>query len=357
VFPEFLGRGGAYPAWSGRMAAESTGRGGPEGLVTRAVRPLAGRAQAGDHDGESGTMPGRGRDMMDILVGVDGSADADAALRWAMGEASLRGSSVTALLAWAPDDCPTMVLERADVPGAHGIEAAAQQVLQEAVRRVQDPQRPVGVAARAVHRDAADALLDAAGRAEMLVVGHRGAAGRLHRLLMGSVSGTCLHKATGPVVVVRADPGRQTAAAGEHRMVLVGVDGSPASISALRWAAREAELRGAPLRVVHAWAPVPPMYAGYYTGIDGEVMEKAARAVLDESTDQGLTAATDINVDARLMVGGAAQNLITAAAGAQLLVLGARGHGGFAGLLLGSTTHQCLHHAPCPVAVIHGPRT
>jgi nucleotide-binding universal stress UspA family protein len=305
--------------------------------------------------------------MAGIVVGVDGSVDADAALRWALGEAYRRETTVTALLAWAPDDCPKRVLDQADSHQTHSVEAAAQQVLQEAVRRAQDPRRPVGVVARAIYSDAVTALLAATGGDGMLVVGLRGA-GRLHRLLMGSVSAACLHQATGPVVVVRAEAGAAVsagsadrpggpAAGGNRHTVLVGVDGSPASITALRWAAREAAVRDAPLRVVHAWMPLPTMYPGFYSGLDGQVMEKAARAILDDSIDQGGTAATGVDVEARLIVGGTAHSLITAAADAQLLVLGARGHGGFAGLLLGSTTHQCVHHAPCPVAVIHGPRS
>ncbi len=69
---------------------------------------------------------------------------------------------------------------------------------------------------------------------------------------------------------------------------------------------------------------------------------------------KGLGDRTDVTVDAGLMLGAAGTSLIRQAAGAQLLVVGARGHEGFAGLLLGSTSQRCTHHSPCPVAVIHG---
>jgi nucleotide-binding universal stress UspA family protein len=290
--------------------------------------------------------------VANIVVGIDGSADADAALRWAVREAWLRHTTVTAVLAWSPDDCPAAVEERAGTPGVPGVERAAWQVLRDAARRARDARRPVAVFERAVYRDAVDALLDAAGQADMLVVGHHGS-GRLRRFLMGSVSAACLHSARGPVVVVRRDAAPDIPDDG--RGVLVGVDGSPASISALRWAAGEAALRAVPLTVAHAWLPVPPVYAGYYTGTDAAAMERAARAILDDCLDQGLAGGADVAVDARLVLGGAAQGLMVMAAEAQLLVVGSRGHGGFSGLLLGSTSHQCVHHAPCPVAVLRAP--
>jgi nucleotide-binding universal stress UspA family protein len=290
--------------------------------------------------------------VANIVVGVDGSADADAALRWALGEAWLRHTTVTAVLAWSPDDCPAAVEDRAGVPGIPGVETAAWQVLRDAAARARDARRPVAVFERAVYRDAVEALLDEAEQADMLVVGLHGS-GRLRRFLMGSVSAACLHSARRPVVVVRRDDAPDIP--DDSRRVLVGVDGSPASINALRWAAGEAALRECPLTVAHAWTPVPPAYAAYYTGFDGAAMERAARAVLDDCLDQGLAGRTDVAVDARLVLAGAAQGLLDMAAEAGLLVIGSRGHGGFRELLLGSTSHQCVHHAPCPVAVLRTP--
>ncbi|EIV90791.1 universal stress protein [Frankia sp. QA3] len=308
-----------------------------------------------------------------IVVGVDGSRDADAALRWAAGQAWLRRDRLEAILAWTPDDCPREVLDRAYAPGPHTIEGTALALLRECVQRAQDPRRPVPVTERAVYADAVEALLSAGAGANMIVVGYRGAS-RLRRYLVGSVSAACLHQATRPVVVVRAD-GRTAEDDDSGRPVLVGVDGSAASLAALRWAAEQAALHAAPLRVVHAWQPAPLLHPGHRGARDRAALEQAAHAVLDDCVTRGLANRgptnrglansglanrgpadrTDVSLDTRLALGGPAQSLLAAAADARLLVLGARGHGGFTGLLLGSVAHQCVHHARCPVAVIPDP--
>ncbi|WP_261567920.1 universal stress protein [Frankia gtarii] len=285
-----------------------------------------------------------------IVVGVDGSRDADAALRWAVGEAWLRRDRLEAMLAWTPDDCPREVLDRAYAPGPHTIEGTALAVVRESVQRAQDPRRPVPVTERAVYADAVEALMSAGAGADMIVVGYRGTS-RLRRYLLGSVSIACLHQATRPVVVVRAD-GRGPEDDDSGRPVLVGVDGSAASLAALRWAAEQAALHAAPLRVVHAWQPAPLLHSGQRVARDRAAFEQAAHAVLDDCMTKGLAGEVDVNLDTRLAFGGPAQSLLAAAADARLLVLGARGLGGFAGLLLGSAAYQCVHHARCPVAVI-----
>ncbi|MCM3925703.1 universal stress protein, partial [Frankia sp. AiPs1] len=134
---------------------------------------------------------------------MDGSRDADVALRWAAGEAWLRRDSLEALLAWTLDDCPREVLDRAYAPGPQTIEGSALALLRECVQRTQDPRRPVPVTERAVYADAVEALLSAGAGADMIVVGYRGTS-RPRRYLVGSVSAACLHQATRPVVVVRA---------------------------------------------------------------------------------------------------------------------------------------------------------
>jgi nucleotide-binding universal stress UspA family protein len=131
--------------------------------------------------------------------------------------------------------------------------------------------------------------------------------------------------------------------------VVVGVDGSEGSARALRWAADEARLRGARLEIVHAWA-VPFMGEVPTTpDLDAE-LEAGARTTLEEAM-----AAVDLQgleVDGRIERGPAAVVLVELAKGADLLVMGSRGRGGFTGLLLGSVSQQCAHHASCPIVIV-----
>ena len=114
--------------------------------------------------------------------------------------------------------------------------------------------------------------------------------------------------------------------------IVVGVDGSPSSLSALRWAARQARLTGAPLRVVHA----------YHAG------DRGGRRVVGSGVGTGASAATLARQAANELL----DEVCAQAADADLLVVGSRGRGGFADLLLGSVSHQCASHAPCPVVIV-----
>lgn len=187
-------------------------------------------------------------------------------------------------------------------------------------------------------------LAESAG-AEMLVLGAHGT-GRAAPMLTGSVSLACAHGAGVPVVVVRGPAARW-----EGGAVVVGVDGSPASLDALDWAVREAELRAARLRVVHVWTPPPVPADGRPTDVDA--LRHAARGVLDEAVRPYLGGArAGTGVEPVLIGAGVSRALIDEAARAQLLVLGARGRGGFDGLLLGSTGSQCVSYADCPVVIV-----
>jgi nucleotide-binding universal stress UspA family protein len=137
--------------------------------------------------------------------------------------------------------------------------------------------------------------------------------------------------------------------------IVVGVDGSEGSASALRWAIAEAQLRGAAVDVVHAWL-YPYVGEASFT-IGEEEFEAEAQAVLDRSVSQGGPVPSGVVVNPILVHGPAAGALIDAAAGADLLVLSSRGHGGFVGLLLGSVTQQCAHHAPCPLVIVPHPKS
>jgi nucleotide-binding universal stress UspA family protein len=138
--------------------------------------------------------------------------------------------------------------------------------------------------------------------------------------------------------------------------ILVGVDGSAGSVDALRWALDEARLRGAAVEVVHAWQ-YP--YVGEIAGMAApaaplEALEASARAVLDETVEQAGGSATGLEMETSVVLGPAAPALLQRAEGADLLVVGSRGRGGFVGLLLGSVSQQCVQHAPCPVVVVPG---
>ena len=135
--------------------------------------------------------------------------------------------------------------------------------------------------------------------------------------------------------------------------VVVGVDGSPPSDAALRWAADEAAGRGATLEIVHAWnMPYVGDVAGMAISVcDPDDVIASAQHVLDAAV-KAATRTDGPQITAKLAHGDAARALLDAAAEADLLVVGSRGRGGFAGLLLGSVSQQCTHHAPCPIVVV-----
>jgi nucleotide-binding universal stress UspA family protein len=139
--------------------------------------------------------------------------------------------------------------------------------------------------------------------------------------------------------------------AGAGRIV-VGVDGSRPSKQALRWSAHLAATFGAGLDAVTAW-DFPAAYGWSAVPSDWDPA-RDMRKVLDESLQEVFGDQPPAGLRRRVLEGGAAKVLLDASQGAIMLVVGSRGHGGFAGLLLGSVSSNVAEHASCPVLVIHG---
>ena len=140
-------------------------------------------------------------------------------------------------------------------------------------------------------------------------------------------------------------------------VIVVGVDHSAGAQDALRFACEEAQLRQATLRAVHTWQ------YGYIgaTGLEGRIpvvgaelheFHAAAEAALDATVREALSDAGDVEVERRVVEGSPAAVLVEESRDADLLVVGSRGHGGFAQLLLGSVSQQCAQHAECPVVIV-----
>jgi nucleotide-binding universal stress UspA family protein len=152
--------------------------------------------------------------------------------------------------------------------------------------------------------------------------------------------------------------------------IVVGLDGSAGSDTALRWALAEARLRGARLSVIHAYQ-VPPLTVGDLGTAAGapaaafstEELDRLRSAVKSDAHDvveaalrrAGDDALAGLEVERQALEGPAVQVLIESARDAELLVLVSRGRGGFLGLLLGSVSQQCAQHPPCPVVILPPP--
>jgi nucleotide-binding universal stress UspA family protein len=146
------------------------------------------------------------------------------------------------------------------------------------------------------------------------------------------------------------------AAAGERPRIVVGVDGSEPSTEALRWAARLAAHYDATMDAVSVWGWPMPAY-GWSAVPEGRRPDQVAEKILTQTIDE--TFGPDRPMGLRLVVeqGNPAGVLREQSEGALVLVVGSRGHGGFAGLLLGSVSGQVAAHAHCPVLVVHGDRS
>jgi nucleotide-binding universal stress UspA family protein len=139
--------------------------------------------------------------------------------------------------------------------------------------------------------------------------------------------------------------------------ILVGIDGSALSKAALRWALGEAALRAAAVEVVHAWSypalSVTPYHGTALPVVSPEDVEAAATRLVSDTMREVAPEATGVDLTTTVERGNPAETLAAKAKGAAMVVVGSHGHGGFAGMLLGSTTNQLLHHAPAPVVVVH----
>lgn len=283
-----------------------------------------------------------------IVVGVDGSEGAQSALLWAAAEAMRRGEELEVVNAWI----------------TVGELGAARAVADKAAKTASLIYPNLAVTSATPQEPAVQALVEASAGEAMLVVGSRGLGG-FRGLLLGSVSMQCVEHARGTVVVVRDHAGtasadekmadaapidaKATDAARANQDVVVGVDGSPGSVLALRWAVEEAEHRTAPLLVVCAWQPTP---LGGPVVLPADGWQGATDEILARAVEETHRLAPELTVETRGDFGAAVPTLLDAARGASLLVVGARGRGGFASMLLGSTGHAVVRHAPCPVAVV-----
>ena len=284
--------------------------------------------------------------MAEIVVGVDGSDHSAAALRWAAREADLRGHDLVAVLVWD-------LFNQHHADGTHRFDPEygtdqADAALAAAVEAALGADAAATVVRRVVCDLPAPGLLSAADDADLLVVGARGVGG-FRGLLLGSVSQQCLHHARIPIAIVRAD----SPEAGGRERVVVGVDGSEPSEAALRWALDEGAAHKAVVQVVHAWET--PVIYGPVGGVSGSEMggiESGAHRLVDDMIERLGEKAASVEVERTVVPGGPASSLLDAAEGADLVVVGRRGLGGFGRLLLGSVSEHVARHAPCPVVVV-----
>jgi nucleotide-binding universal stress UspA family protein len=131
-------------------------------------------------------------------------------------------------------------------------------------------------------------------------------------------------------------------------VIVVGVDGSPSSQRAVRWAAQQATLAGATLRAVSSWR-----WPNYITIVPpGVDLASDTRRTLDEVLEEALTGSEDVSVTRHVIEGPPGPALLTQAQDATLLVVGAQGRAAFPGMLLGSVAEYCVRHGSCPVVVV-----
>lgn len=295
----------------------------------------------------------------EVLVGVDGSAASLHALDWAAAEARVRGLGLRLVVAYS---LPAFTAAALDGGYAaiddETIRAGAQAVLDEALSHLGDPRVPV--AGRVVTGDAAGVLVEESRTAELAVVGTRGRGGFADRLL-GTVSSALPAHGRCPTVVVplRGTDGQpledgEWAPLRPLRRIVVGVDGSPAAEHALRAAVREARAWKAELVAVTA-VPIASMtgaLAWLPAAVDHDQVMRDMSQGLDVVVDRAVGEDADVTVERRVLDGTGAELLTDLSGEADLVVVGSRGRGGFAGLLLGSTSQAVLHHSRCPVMVV-----
>jgi nucleotide-binding universal stress UspA family protein len=278
-----------------------------------------------------------------VLVGFDASPAAERALRWAAAEASLRGVPLLVCHAWTwpypltpPDEGALRIVR--------GMGALA---VDDGVRLARQTAPGLDVRPLLVKGTPPGAILEASADAALTVIGARGSGG-FDKLPIGSTAVHVPAHADRPVIVVPAHERRRSP------RIVVGIDGSPASEAALRFALQEAGLHGATVTLVCAWwdpAALPSPERLPFT--DPEAIKKQAEARFAAKVEPCLADYPDVAVERSFVRERAQDVLADNARDAMLLVVGDRGIGSSPRTLLGAVTRLVLHEAPSPVAVVH----
>ncbi|KIA62501.1 universal stress protein [Nocardia vulneris] len=288
-----------------------------------------------------------------VVVGVDGSAGSDDALRWAAHAASRRRRGLH-LLHGLDLAATRAKLARHDVLTGPIIEMSFQRgrkVVDDAYRLALQVDPELSVTTEVSDAKAAEVLIQASSAAHLVVLGATGNAGTFAHL--GSTLLAVTSHGHGSVVVVRGNGSGQV-----HERtgaVVVGADATTAGDAAIAAAFAEASDRGAELIVVHAWSDWNFYgFAGRADlGLVESEIENSEDALLAERLAGWQEKYPDVRVTRLVSSGGPVRPLMELSGTAQLLVVGTRGHGAFTGLLLGSTSNFLVQHAHCPVMVTH----
>jgi nucleotide-binding universal stress UspA family protein len=278
-----------------------------------------------------------------ILLAYDGSPDAERALDWAADESRRTGVPLRVMTVEDVQDVPLVTSTRHGVPVV--VESTVPEVLDHA--RTELAKAGVVTAATFEHRvgSVVSEILEAASASSVVVLGSRGH-GLASEMLLGSVSQHVARHASSPVVVVRR-PHELGA-----RRIVVGMDGSPGSRSALELACRRAERTGETVVAVHGWhvhAPSTDVWSAVPRSL---AEEDERRRLLSESVAGVRQDHPDIELELEAVGVAPATALVDASENASLVVVGARGRSFVGGLLLGSVSQSVLRHAQCPVAVV-----
>ncbi len=276
-------------------------------------------------------------------VGYDGSPQARRAVMWAAAEAERSGAAVEVVGCYT---LPTTITSPW-MPIVPYDDAAIRAATTDHVDAVIDQARQhyptVEFTPRVIAGSPRTQLVEAAADSTLLVVGSTGA-GAVESWLLGSVAHAAARTSPCPVVIV---PNTEQAA--QHNTVVVATDGSDAANDALVWAIDEADRRDAELVVVHAWDY--PYGTELSSPTVHDLIRVDAALVLDDAVrrcrDRGRSP-----VRGELVLGPASKAILDHADGADLVVVGSRGRGGFRSLLFGSVAHTVVEHAACPVVVI-----
>jgi len=272
-----------------------------------------------------------------IVVGHDGSPDSLAALDWAARVASLRGEAIVA----------TTVIDPRQTPRGVAWPQSYWDEIDDKARAVfaQWPDVPATIERHTGHL--VPRLLECAEGSSMLVVGSHGHT-TVHEMLLGSVSQSAARHAGLPVVVVR--PPLHP----ESGRIVVGADGSESSARAVEFACGMADLTRDKVVLTRAWQPTPvvPDRYGFTPPPSVDTMD-AAESELWRTVDDLRKAHPDIALDGEIFYGASDQVLADAADKASLVVVGSRGHHAVGEVLMGSVGRALLHHAHCPVAIVH----